>query len=293
MRLVRRLLWLGLLLFPLPVSAANGASILSVSVPASVTPGASFSATVTAQNTGSTTWTDPGFGVQGSYHLGSQAPQDNTLWGMARVHLPAAIPPGQTGTFVWTVTAPLSTGLYTFSWRMVQDYVEWFGTAGSATVSVQAQQNGGGGTYVVPGFQQEVRPVPPDPGDGSLVGDVILNTGVYNISQTWDVHTLDWTNTTGRTLLLRESALWTGVDKDAIADVGLYAVRVRDNALIMWEPWDHYANPVAPDQLKSRSHSPAMVLLPNDVIRLYYVAAWGGATGHAAHILEIRVTYQP
>jgi len=211
------------------------------------------------------------------------------------VHLPSVIAPGQSATFLWTVTAPFSTGIYAFSWRMVQDYVEWFGNTGSATITVQAQQNqgGGGGSYAIPGFQQEVRPLPPDPGDGSIVGDVILNTGVYPISSSWDVHTLDWTNTTGRTLLLRESSIWTGLDKDAVADSGVYAVRVRDNALIQWHPWDHYANPVAPDQLKAREHTPPMVLLPNDVIRLYYVSAWGGATGHAAHILEIRVTYQP
>lgn len=283
----------------------NGALIVSITAPTSIACGAQFVATVTVKNTGTTTWQAGGWTASGhpasaaealsgnsGFNIGSQTPQDNARWGTMRADFDGyPVMPGQTVTATIHATAPSVPGIYSFDWKVLQDWVEWFG--GLAHQVIAAQQSGGGTMYVIPGFQSEVRPLPPDPEDGSIVGDVILNTGVYPISSTFDVHTIDWINTTGRTLLLQESALWTGVDKDAICDVGVYAVRVRDNALIQWHPWDHYANPVAPDQLKSRHHTPPMTLVPNDVIRLYYVAMFGGSTAHAAHILEVRVTYKP
>jgi hypothetical protein len=35
--------------------------------------------------------------------------------------------PGQNVTFNFNVTAPSTPGMYNFQWKMVQDFVEWFG----------------------------------------------------------------------------------------------------------------------------------------------------------------------
>jgi hypothetical protein len=89
-----------------------------------MTPGSNDTATVIAVNTGSTSWTPAG-----DYRLGSQAPQDNTTWGAARVELPAAqVDPQQQAQFSFPITAPTVEGQYAFSWQMVRDPDHFFGT---------------------------------------------------------------------------------------------------------------------------------------------------------------------
>lgn len=111
---------------PITPSTANGngASFVSQSVPTTLTEGASFTATITMKNTGSTTWTKSNL-----YKLGSQNPQDNTTWGSTRIELQPSesVAPGAQVTFTLNGTAPASAGTYNFQWKMVQDNVEWFG----------------------------------------------------------------------------------------------------------------------------------------------------------------------
>lgn len=106
--------------------APNSAAFVSQSVPERMLAGNSYTASVTFRNTGSQTWTSAG-----NYRLGSQNPQDNLTWGGARASLAAPVPPGEEGTFTFTVTAPPTAGIYNFQWRMVQDGVEWFGEFGA------------------------------------------------------------------------------------------------------------------------------------------------------------------
>jgi hypothetical protein len=80
-----------------------------------------YSVSVTMTNTGNVPWT------QTNYHLGSQNPRDNFTWGTNRAYLPAAVQPGGTATFTFTVRAPSSNGDYNFQWLMVQEGVQWFG----------------------------------------------------------------------------------------------------------------------------------------------------------------------
>ena len=61
------------------------------------------------------------------YRLGSWLPADNTTWGLSRVELPHSVPPGGGVEIPFTARAPASPGQYTFSWRMLQEGVEWFG----------------------------------------------------------------------------------------------------------------------------------------------------------------------
>ncbi|MGZ5198335.1 MAG: Ig-like domain-containing protein [Telluria sp.] len=106
-----------------PVVAANGAAFVSQSVPFSMTPGGTYSVSVTMQNTGTTTWTP------GSYGLGAANPNDNYNWGsFNRVYVTSNVPPNSSYTFSFTVKAPSSGSSANFQWRMVQEYVEWFGS---------------------------------------------------------------------------------------------------------------------------------------------------------------------
>ena len=107
----------------IPPSPVNDASFVSQSVPP-MCAGRSFVVSVTMKNIGSTTWT-----AAGNYRLGSQNPQDNTIWGTGRAYLSGSdsIAPGAQKTFSFTVTAPSTTGTYNFQWRMLRENVEWFG----------------------------------------------------------------------------------------------------------------------------------------------------------------------
>ncbi|MBZ5505569.1 MAG: hypothetical protein LAO78_08785 [Acidobacteriia bacterium] len=98
---------------------------LGQSVPSSpVLAGHSYPVSITMKNTGITTWTSAGSNPQ---RLGSQNPQDNTVWGRNRVDVPQLVPPGSSAVFNFTVTAPLTPGTRPFQWRMVQELITWFG----------------------------------------------------------------------------------------------------------------------------------------------------------------------
>jgi Ig-like domain from next to BRCA1 gene len=117
-------------------NGANAAECTWQNVPSSMVAGQSYALSVKMLNTGSSTWT-----TASHYNLGSA--NDNGAWGLYRVGLPSSIAPGQEATFTFTVTAPATPGAYNFQWRMVQDYVEWFGdtsTNVAVTVSAPASQ---------------------------------------------------------------------------------------------------------------------------------------------------------
>jgi uncharacterized repeat protein (TIGR01451 family) len=104
-------------------NAFNFANFVSITgMPATMAPSQTATVTVTAKNTGTTTWAS-----QKGYYLGSQNPQDNLTWGTSRVALPKPVAPGEQVTFSFQVRAPQKTGTYPFHWRMVQDGKEWFG----------------------------------------------------------------------------------------------------------------------------------------------------------------------
>jgi hypothetical protein len=115
----------------------QAAAYVTQSVPPSMRAGGSYTASVTMRNTGSVTWTRAA-----QYTLGSQNPQDNLTWGLARAKLPltpAVIPAGGRVTFTFRVTAPTIPGRYNFQWQMVQEQVAWFGDlTQNIAVDVQA-----------------------------------------------------------------------------------------------------------------------------------------------------------
>ena len=126
------------------IAPSNGASFVSQVPPLTVlTSGTAFSIPITFKNTGTTTWSNAA-----NYRLGSQGPQDNTLWlgSGNRVLLPKTVPPGESVTFVVSGTTPQVTSAQTlnFQWAMVQDGVAWFGD-------------------ISPAMAVRVQPVPPPP----------------------------------------------------------------------------------------------------------------------------------
>src|SRR5262249_33756058 len=109
-----------LLAWPGRAYAGNNAQFVSQSTATSMTAEQCYTVSVTMNNTGTSTWTRGG-----NYRLGSQHPQDNQNWGLGRVDLnPSdAIAPGQSKTFIFTITAPAAAGTYDFQWRMLQENV--------------------------------------------------------------------------------------------------------------------------------------------------------------------------
>lgn len=119
---------------PQPV---DNATFISQSVISAMTAGGTHSVAVTMKNTGNTIWTSAN-----GYKLGSQNPADNYTWGFQRVELGTSVAPGQQYTFTFTSTAPSTAGTYNFQWRMVKEYVAWFGaTSTNVSVAVAAAPN--------------------------------------------------------------------------------------------------------------------------------------------------------
>jgi RHS repeat-associated protein len=117
-----------------PVDAAT---FISQSVATSMAAKGSYSVSITMKNSGNTTWTS-----SKAYKLGAQNPADNFTWGDARVELGSSVAPGQQYTFTFNATAPSNAGTYNFQWRMVREFVSWFGTT-SPNVPIAV---GGGAT---------------------------------------------------------------------------------------------------------------------------------------------------
>lgn len=118
------------------VLSTDAAEFLFQCVQYILLPGEQVNVLVRMRNVGSTTWTPAAF------RLGSQNPQDNTLWGTNRVSLPSnvQIPPGGFFDFLWRIQAPAATGTYNFQWRMVHDGVRWFGDF-TPNVRIQVRAN--------------------------------------------------------------------------------------------------------------------------------------------------------
>ncbi|MBI1930743.1 DUF5010 domain-containing protein [Candidatus Poribacteria bacterium] len=109
---------------PAALAGKNDAQFIRQSIPSTMTSGRTYEVSITMKNTGTATWTQ-----WGDYKLGSQNPQDNLIWGISRAWLAGGetIAPGEQKTFTFNVQAPLTPGTYNFQWRMVQEFVEWFG----------------------------------------------------------------------------------------------------------------------------------------------------------------------
>ncbi len=118
----------------------------SISAPTSVAVGQNFTGNFTATNTGAIRWAN-----WAGFKLGSQDAQDNWTWGLSRVEMPvASVPVGSSTTFTINAKAPTTIGTYTFSWKMLREGDQWFGSKCSQNISVVSNKtvtyNGNGST---------------------------------------------------------------------------------------------------------------------------------------------------
>ncbi|MDO8586543.1 MAG: sugar-binding protein [Armatimonadota bacterium] len=112
-------------------AATNSSQFISDTIPATMTAGQQYPVTVTMKNTGNTTWT-----YDGLYKLGAVDDSDPFANGRVDLDPSDVIAPNQQKAFSFTMTAPTTPGAYTTDWRMVQEYIMWFGDTDTKVVQV-------------------------------------------------------------------------------------------------------------------------------------------------------------
>jgi hypothetical protein len=112
----------------------NDSRFIIQNAPVTMVAGGRYNVSVTFRNMGSSTWT-----AANGYKLVSQAPLNNTTWGLNEVPFPssvASVAPGADVTFSFTVTAPATAGRYRFDWRVTQGTVGFGGFTPGLEISV-------------------------------------------------------------------------------------------------------------------------------------------------------------
>ncbi|MEM2121340.1 MAG: MopE-related protein [Candidatus Woesearchaeota archaeon] len=111
----------------------NDALCLETNIPNNMIVGRTYPISIKMKNIGINPWTKTD-----NYKLGSQNPQDNTIWGLNRVEIldNTQINFLEDYTFNFVITAPTSPGTYDCDWQMVKEYVAWFGETCRKQVNV-------------------------------------------------------------------------------------------------------------------------------------------------------------
>jgi len=149
----------------------NAASIVANDIPTTMTAGQSYTAHVTVQNTGTSTWAS-----SADYKLGAVGDSDPFAYPRVLLDPGDSIGPGQSKTFAFTMTAPSSAGSYVTDWRMLREGVAWFGQ----TLTVQVTVQGGAEPYGAAVTANDM-PTSMVAGESYVVHTTIQNTG----TNTW------------------------------------------------------------------------------------------------------------
>jgi hypothetical protein len=146
---------------------------VSQSVPTTLSPGQTFTATVVWTNTGTAVWD----GSLGGLRLISQNPPNNTTWGGNTVLLtPFVVLPGQQLNVTFQAIAPTAAGTYNFQWIVASDASSPFGQP-STNVSIQVGSGGGGGGTNNAAFVSQNVPAQMTAGQATQVSLTFTNTG--------------------------------------------------------------------------------------------------------------------
>lgn len=175
------------------VSSGSGqfaSQFVSQTVPTSLSPGQTFTSTLTWQNTGTATW-------QGSagLRLLSQNPPNNVTWGGNTVLLGSiTTPPGQQMSISFQAVAPSTPGTYNFQWIVASGPSAPFG---QPSTNVTIQVGGGGGGTDGATFTSQSVPTSLAAGQTISVSVTMTNSG----STTWGAgsYTLRSLNPAGNT----------------------------------------------------------------------------------------------
>lgn len=119
-----------------PELPPDDAAMVSAAFPTQLPCGETALATLTVENTGTTTWSkDAGL------RLGTVDDSDPLYTQNTRVDLPdgVEVKPGETWTFEIPLTGPPTEGDWHTDWRMVRESVHWFGQTWETTVSTTCQ----------------------------------------------------------------------------------------------------------------------------------------------------------
>lgn len=227
--------------------------------------------TITVANTGNQPWTSGT--ATGSVNIGCL---NSPNWKPGRVFLPGTVQPGQTVTVTGLFTPPNVANPDTLQFQMVREGVAWFGPIFSLPVTIDAVSGA-----VLPGPRLDLN---------DTVSAVLWNTGPYVMDQVW--RQILWYNNTGRPLWIVKCWLWTGVDKDAVADVTANVIR-SDGSLVAQLGWDRYCNPTGPiHYAKEDFTAPGMQLQVNEPLILGYGCnPWGTPGAHAHHAASVWFRY--
>jgi hypothetical protein len=229
----------------------NNAKLNSLEVPAVVDAGQVFEASFTMQNTGSTVWTSPRFG------LGSNNPFDNANWGTGRILLPATITvkPGEQFTFRRLLSAPpVPTP---FEWQMLEELNSRFGD----TIPVQIVVKEG----------KLKLPEPRGPND--TIGGIVIISYEYRTPNT--PFPKRWKNESDKAFAIEKTYLWSGAGKASPYKPGLMAdihceLRREDGTLLNMLQWDRYADIAEPTNCHWETFANPMLLLPGEKIEMLY-----------------------
>ncbi|MCM3748351.1 NBR1-Ig-like domain-containing protein [Paenibacillus pasadenensis] len=117
------------------IEGTRNASIVAHTIPNEMETGKTYDVSITVKNTGNTSWFDNNPPVE-LYRLGAVG--DNDPFAYKRSFFPTnvIVKPGDLYTFKFQMKAPSTSGVYVTDWRMLQEYVTWFGETLNLNIKV-------------------------------------------------------------------------------------------------------------------------------------------------------------
>lgn len=115
----------------------NSAQLIPSASSITASPGGSISFSITAKNTGSSTWSETTLhrlGWLSGFNGFGNVPADKRY----RLNAGETIAPNASRTWTINVSAPTTPGTYPIVFQMVQDHVQWFGNTVTINVSVSS-----------------------------------------------------------------------------------------------------------------------------------------------------------
>jgi cysteine-rich repeat protein len=149
-------------------------TMVSNTIPATMTPGESRSVSITVQNTGAQTW-----GASGFFLKTQDTPPG--LWGNTANALTVAVAPGATRAFSLALKAPSTPGTYTLKREMLDSNSGGIGFFSLVDPCVNVSITVGGAAALNASIVSQDFPTLMAPGESRVVTAVMNNTG----TQTW------------------------------------------------------------------------------------------------------------